>query len=56
MNNNLIEQTNINKLVIKGHERINILEETFNKIENINVLNNLINEIYVNKGRKINLQ
>ena len=33
INNNLIEQTYINKLVIKDHERINILEETFNKLE-----------------------
>ena len=33
INNNLIEQTYINKLVIKDHERINMLEETFNKLE-----------------------
>ena len=31
--NNLIEQTYINKLVIKDHERINLLEESFNKLE-----------------------
>ena len=33
INNNLIEQTYINKLVLKDHERINLLEETFNKLE-----------------------
>jgi len=33
INNNLIEQTYINKIVIKDHERINILEESFNKLE-----------------------
>ena len=33
INNNLIEQKYINKLVIKAHERINILEETFTKLE-----------------------
>ena len=33
INNNLIEQTYINKLVINDHERINLLEETFNKLE-----------------------
>lgn len=33
INNNLIEQTYINKLVIKDHERINLLEETFSKLE-----------------------
>lgn len=33
INNNLIEQTYINKLVIKDHERINLLEETFNNFE-----------------------
>ena len=33
INNNLIEQTYINKLVIKDHERINLLEESFNKLE-----------------------
>ena len=32
INNNLIEQTYINKLVIKDHERINLLEESFNKL------------------------
>ena len=31
INNNLIEQAYINKLVIKDHERINLLEESFNK-------------------------
>jgi len=33
INNNLIEQTYINKLVIKDHERINLLEESFNKLK-----------------------
>jgi len=33
INNNLIEQTYINKLVLKDHERINLLEESFNKLE-----------------------
>ena len=33
ISNNLIEQTYINKLVIKDHERINMLEESFNKLE-----------------------
>ena len=33
ISNNLIEQTYINKLVIKDHERINLLEESFNKLE-----------------------
>ena len=33
INNNLIEQTYINKLVIKDHERIDLLEESFNKLE-----------------------
>lgn len=33
INNNLIEQNYINKLVIKDHERINLLEESFNKLE-----------------------
>ena len=33
INNYLIEQTYINKLVIKDHERINLLEESFSKLE-----------------------
>ena len=33
INSNLIEQTYINQLVIKDHERINLLEESFNKLE-----------------------
>jgi len=33
INNNLIEQNYINKLVLKDHERINLLEESFNKLE-----------------------
>ena len=32
INNNLIEQNYINKLVLKDHERINLLEESFNKL------------------------
>ena len=33
INNNLIEQNYINKLVINDHERINLLEKSFNKLE-----------------------
>ena len=33
INNNFIEQKYINKLVLKDHERINLLEESFNKLE-----------------------
>ena len=33
MNSNLIEQTYINKLVLKDHERINILENSFDKLK-----------------------
>ena len=33
INNNFIEQAYINKLVVKDHERINLLEESFNKLE-----------------------
>ena len=33
INNNVLEQNYINKLVLKDHERINLLEETFNKLE-----------------------
>ena len=33
ISNNLIEQTYINKFVIKDHERIKILEESFYKLE-----------------------
>ena len=33
ISNNLIEQNYINKLVLKDHERINLLEESFNKLE-----------------------
>ena len=33
INNNFIEQNYINKLVLKDHERINLLEESFNKLE-----------------------
>ena len=33
INNNFIEQKYINKLVLKDHERINLLEESFSKLE-----------------------
>ena len=33
INTSVIEQTYINRLVIKDHERINLLEESFNKLE-----------------------
>ena len=33
INNNLIEQNYINKLIIKDHERINLLEESFSRLE-----------------------
>ena len=33
INNNLIEQTYINKLVLEDHEKINLLQESFNKLE-----------------------
>lgn len=41
INNNLIEQNYINKLVLKDHERINLLEETFNKLEEKTKINSL---------------
>ena len=41
INNNLIEQTYINKLVINDHERINLLEESFNKLEENTKLNSI---------------
>ena len=44
INNNLIEQAYINKLVIKDHERINLLEETFNKLEEKTKINSLFFE------------
>lgn len=44
INNNFIEQTYINKLVIKDHERINLLEETFNKLEEKTKINSLFFE------------
>lgn len=44
INNNLIEQTYINKLVIKDHERINLLEESFNKLEEKTNLNSIFFE------------
>ena len=44
INNNIIEQTYINKIVIKDHERINLLEETFNKLEEKNKRNSIFFE------------
>ena len=44
INNNFIEQNYINKLVIKDHERINLLEETFNKLEEKTKINSLFFE------------
>ena len=44
INNNLIEQTYINKLVIKDHERINILEESFNKLGEKTKINSIFFE------------
>ena len=44
INNTIIEQNYINKLVIKGHERINLLEESFNKLEEKTKRNSLFFE------------
>ena len=44
INNNLIEQTYINKLVINDHERINLLEESFNKLNKKTKLNSIFFE------------
>ena len=44
INNNLIEQNYINKLVLKDHERINLLEESFNKLEEKTKCNSLFFE------------
>ena len=44
INNNLIEQNYINKLVLKDHERINLLEELFNKLEEKTKCNSLFFE------------
>ena len=41
INNNLIEQNYINKLVIKDHERIKFLEESFNKLEEKTKINSI---------------
>ena len=38
INNNLIEQTYINKLVIKDHERINLSEAPLNNFEGKNII------------------
>ena len=42
--NNLIEQKYINKLVLENHERINLLQESFNKLEEKTKYNNLFFE------------
>ena len=47
INNNLIEQTYINKLVIKDHERINLLEESFNKLEEKTKRNSIFFEVQI---------
>ena len=44
INNTVIEQNYINKLVIKDHERINLLEESFNKLEEKTKCNSLFFE------------
>ena len=44
INNNLIEQTYINKLVLEDHERINLLEESFDKLEEKTKRNSLFFE------------
>ena len=44
INNNLIEQTYINNLVIKDHKRINLLEESFNKLNEKTKLNSIFFE------------
>ena len=44
INNNLIEQTYINKLVINDHERINLLEKSFNILEEKTKLNSIFFE------------
>ncbi|MBO5096261.1 MAG: ORF6N domain-containing protein [Bacilli bacterium] len=44
INNNFLEQNYINKLVLEDHERINLLEESFNKLEEKTKLNSLFFE------------
>lgn len=44
INNNLIEQTYINKIVIKDHERINLLEKSFSKLEEKTKINSIFFE------------
>ena len=44
ISNDLIEQKYVNKIVFKDHERINLLEESFNKFEE----KKKINDIYFN--------
>ena len=44
INNNFIEQNYINKLVLKDHDRINLLEETFNRLEEKTKVNSLFFE------------
>lgn len=41
---NLLEQNYINKLVLEDHERVNILEESFNKLKEKTKLNSLFFE------------
>ena len=44
INNNLLEQKYINELVLKDHERIDLLEQTFNKLEEKTKCNSLFFE------------
>ena len=44
INNNLLEQNYINKLVLEDHEKINLLEKTFNKLEEKTKCNSLFFE------------
>lgn len=44
ISNSFIEQKYINKLVLEDHERINLLEETFNKLEEKTKVNSLFFE------------
>ena len=47
--NNLIEQKYINKLVLEDHERIKLLQESFNKLEEKTKYNNLFFEELIKK-------
>ena len=44
INNTIIEQTHINKIVIEAHERINLLEKSFNKLEEKTKINSIFFE------------